>query len=53
MLSYCWKCRKDAELKTLELQEQKEENLCFSQNVQCGTLTNQDLLKSMKLLHFK
>ena len=52
MLSYCLKCRKNTEIKTLELQTQKEENQCFYHNVQCVKVKNQDLLQSKKLVDY-
>ena len=45
MLLYCLKCRKNAELKTQQLQIQKEKNQRFDQNLQCLTVKNQERKK--------
>ena len=45
MLLYCLTCRKNVELKTQELQIQKEKNHRFGQNLQCLTVKDQERKK--------
>ena len=48
MLSYCLKCRKNAEIKNPQVPSTKSIRIIFYQNVQFGIVKNQHLLNSKK-----
>ena len=52
MLSYCLKCRKNAESKNSMVAKPKNESQCFYQNVQCLAVKNKDLLKSKNIVDY-
>ena len=52
MLSYCFKCRKNAESKNPKFVRAKNGRIMLYQNVQCVIVKNQNLLKSKKLEDF-